>query len=145
MNIFNRLIDYLNQSRLSWLLKAEAFRYLIAGGTAFLVLMLVLIFLVEIFEVNEVLATAIALICATPVNYLLQKKFVFRSQAPVGNSFIIYCVVTVATMMLNVQLFYLLIKYTDIHYTVAQLMTTAFIVVVNYFVNRHLTFSQVLK
>ncbi len=145
MNLIGRLLDWVCQSKYALLLKSEVVRYLIAGGTAFLVLMIVLIFLVEVFTVNEVVATAIALICATPVNYSLQKKFVFRSQAPVGNSFIIYCVVTVATMVLNVQLFYLLVKYTPLHYTLAQLITTAFIVILNYFVNRHLTFSHATK
>ena len=145
MNYLDRLIDWANQSRYAWLLRSEAFRYLIAGGTAFVVLMIVLILLVELFNFNEVLATAIGLICATPVNYSLQKRFVFRSQAPVGKSFVIYCVVTVATMMLNVELFYLILKYSGLHYTVCQIITTAVIVVLNYFVNRHLTFSQALK
>ena len=145
MIAINRLIDWLHQSQYAWLLRSEVFRYLIAGGTAFIVLMLVLIFLVEVFSMNEVLATAIGLICATPVNYSLQKRFVFRSKAPVGKSFVIYCVVTGATMLLNVELFYLILKYSGLHYTVSQLLTTAIIVVLNYFVNRHLTFSHALK
>jgi putative flippase GtrA len=145
MSYINRAIDWANQSQYAWLLRSEVFRYLISGGTAFVVLMVVLIFLVEVFSVGEVLATAIGLICATPVNYNLQKRFVFRSQAPVGKSFVIYCVVTIATMLLNVEFFYLILKYTDIHYTIAQVITTGIIVVLNYFVNRHLTFSHALK
>ena len=145
MNYINRIIDWVSQSRYAWLLKSEVFRYLIAGGTAFVVLMVVLIFLVEVFAMNEVLAAAIGLLCATPVNYSLQKRFVFRSQAPVGKSFVIYCVVTAATMMLNVELFYLILKYSGLHYTVSQFITTAIIVVLNYIVNRHLTFSHAVK
>ena len=145
MSYIDQVIDWATQSKYGWLLKSEVFRYLVAGGTAFVVLMVVLIFLVEVFAMNEVLATAIGLICATPVNYSLQKRFVFRSQAPVGKSFVIYCTVTIATMMLNVELFYLILKYSGLHYTVSQFLTTAIIVVLNYFVNRHLTFSHAIK
>ena len=145
MKIINNTIDWVNQSQYAWLLKSEVFRYLISGGTAFLVLMLVLIFLVEVFNFNEVLATAIGLLCATPVNYLLQKRFVFRCQAPAGKSFVIYCVVTIATMMLNVELFYLILKYSGRHYTICQAITTGIIVVLNYIVNRHFTFSPAVK
>lgn len=145
MKIINRTIDWIGQSQFAWLLKSEVFRYLIAGGTAFVVQMLVLIFLVEFFSFNEVLATAIGFLCATPVNYLLQKRFVFRCHAPAGKSFVVYCVVTIVTMMLNVELFYLMLKYSGLHYTVCQVITTAIIVVLNYIVNRHLTFSPAVK
>lgn len=145
MHFFNELIDWATQSKYGWLLKSEVFRYLIAGGSAFVVLMCVLVFLVEVFNMNEVLATAISLICATPVNYTLQKRFVFRCHAPMGKSFVIYCMVTIATMMLNVELFYLIYKYSGLHYTVAQFITTGIIVVLNYVVNRYLTFSPALK
>ncbi len=145
MKYLDCMIDRAGRSPYGWMLKSEALRYLLAGGTAFLVLMLVLISLVELFGVNEVMATALALACATPVNYSLQKRFVFRSHAPVGKSFIIYCVVTIVTMIMNVQFFYFILKYTDLHYTLAQILTTAIIVIINYFVNRHLTFSQVMK
>ena len=145
MKFIDQTIDWVNQSQYAWLLKSEVFRYLIAGGSAFVVLMIVLITLVEAFNFNEVLATAIGLICATPVNYLLQKRFVFRCQAPAGKSFFVYCVVTIATMMLNVELFYLILKYSGLHYTLCQALTTAIIVVLNYIVNRHLTFSPAVK
>ncbi len=145
MKYIDQTIDWVNQSQYAWLLRSEIFRYLIAGGTAFVVLMIVLIFLVEVFNLNEVLATAIGLLCATPVNYLLQKRFVFRCQAPAGKSFLVYCLVTIATMMLNVELFYLILKYSELHYTIAQALTTIIIVILNYVINRHLTFSPAAK
>lgn len=145
MNVIQSAIDWFNQSRFAFLLKIEAVRYLISGGIAFAVQLIVLIFLVELFSVNEVLATAIGFLCATPVNYTIQKVFVFKSQASVGKSFVVYCLVTLATMAMNVQLFYLLLEYIGLHYIISQVFTTCLIVVLNYFVNRHLTFSQVLK
>lgn len=145
MKFYYQLVEWVEQSRYAWLLNTDAFRYLIAGGTAFLVMILVLTFLIEIFNVNDVLAAAMGFLCAIPVNYSLQKKFVFRSQAPVGKSFVIYCAVTAATMVLNVELFYLIIKYSGLHYIVSQGITIMIIVVLNYFVNRHFTFAHVEK
>ena len=126
----------LNQSKLG-----ELLRYGIAGGSAFLVWIGVLVFLVECFSVNETMASAVGFVCATPINYALQKRYVFKSAENMESRFIIYCVVTVASLGLNILLFWLLVNFANIHYASAQIVTAAVIVLVNYYVNRTYTFS----
>jgi putative flippase GtrA len=50
-------------------------------------------------------------------------------------------VVTVASLGLNILLFWLLVNFANIHYASAQIVTAAVIVLVNYYVNRTYTFS----
>tara|TARA_R110002096_G_scaffold265439_7_gene458952 strand:+ start:433 stop:858 length:426 start_codon:yes stop_codon:yes gene_type:complete len=134
-NLYRWLIKF-NQSKIG-----ELFRYGMAGGSAFLVWIGVLIVLVEWFGVNEIVASAAGFIAATPINYALQKRYVFKSAENIGSRFFVYCVVTVIALGLNTLLFWMMINFTNIHYTLAQIITTGVIVLVNYYVNRTYTFS----
>ena len=127
----------LNQSRLG-----EIFRYGVAGGTALTVWLGVLALMVEVFAINETLASAIGFICATPVNYTLQKVYVFKSSANISSSFSIYCAITVTTLAINTFLFWLILTYSNLHYTLVQIITTVFIVLLNYYANRTFTFAS---
>jgi putative flippase GtrA len=131
-----RWLVVFNQSKLG-----ELFRYGMVGGTAFLIWIFVLVFLVELFGVDEVLASAIGFIIATPINYILQKLYVFKAAANLGSRFYVYCVITVAALGVNIMLFWVLMNATNIHYTLAQIITATVIMFMNYYVNRTYTFS----
>ncbi len=119
---------------------SELFRYLLAGGAALLVHLLVLSVLVEIFEIDKIVASAVGFICATPVNYILQKIYVFKSTAKLISSFSIYCIITILTLILNTILFWLLLSMLSLHYTIIQVVTVFIIFNLNYYLNRNFTF-----
>ncbi len=116
-------------------------RYIVGGGLAFLVHLAVLSFMVEAFNQDETLSSAVGFLCAVPVNFLIQYRFVFRSQAQMSHAFAKYCIITVATLGLNTLMFWLLVTVPQVHYLVAQLLTTATVLVVNFFANRSITFA----
>ncbi len=137
MLYLERWLIAFSQSRIG-----ELFRYGIAGSIAVLVHLLVLAVLVEVWAVNETLASAIGFICATPVNYILQKKYVFNSSAKLITSFSIYCIITISTLMLNTILFWTLSTVTNWHYVSVQVITITIIFILNYYLNRNITFSN---
>ncbi len=120
----------------------ELLRYLVTGSIALLLHLLVLYFLVENFKLDKTFASGVGFVCATLVNYFLQKTFVFKSSVNLVSSFAIYCAITVSTLILNVALFWLLSNATDMHYLFVQIVTTVVIFVLNYYLNRNVTFMQ---
>jgi len=120
----------------------ELLRYLLAGSIAFLVHLSMLAMLVEIFLVEETLASGIGFVFAAPVNYTLQKVYVFKSSVNTVTSFSIYCMVTTVTLILNVILFWILSSATNFHYFLVQIVTTVAIFILNYYLNRNITFMQ---
>ncbi|MEM7501080.1 MAG: GtrA family protein [Pseudomonadota bacterium] len=119
----------------------KALRYLVAGGTATLVHLAVLAVLVESFGWGELVSTSIGFLCAIPVNFHLQRTWVFKSNGPYVNEFTKYLLVTVSTFLLNGLIFALLHSQLGIQYLVAQLMTTAVVLLANFTINFFFTFS----
>jgi putative flippase GtrA len=120
----------------------QLLRYVLAGGTALATHLAVMWIAVEVFAVAKVLASAIGFLSAISVNYLLQYRFVFGSEASKMASFILYTAVTLLTMALNVVVFSLLLALSPAHYLLIQSFTTAVVFLVNFSVNRSVTFNH---
>ena len=117
--------------------------YLASGGTAVLVWYAVLIGLVELFDTNKTLASVIGFAVGMPVNYILQRRFVFKASGPDRLYFPRYVAVTLATMGLNALMFWSLVEVVGLNYLVGQTISTGLVVVVNYLVNRTYTFAKI--
>jgi putative flippase GtrA len=116
-------------------------KYVISGGTAVLVHMLLLLGFVELLGLHKVLATTIGFAVGSAVNYTLQYHFVFRSTCPHLHSVFKYVVVTTAMLGLNSLLFWFLITSLALWYMAAQALTISIIFLLNFVVNRSFTFS----
>jgi putative flippase GtrA len=116
-------------------------KYVISGGTAVLVHMLLLLGFVELLGLHKVLATTIGFAVGSAVNYTLQYHFVFRSTCPHLHSAFKYVVVTTAMLGLNSLLFWVLITSLALWYMAAQALTISIIFLLNFLVNRSFTFS----
>lgn len=112
-----------------------------AGSIAAATHLVVLVGLTEMVGLAESLASAIGFCCATPVNYLLQHRYVFSSKALHRKAFSRYLAVTLATLGLNVALFYVLLKAVNLHYVVIQIFVIGVLFVVNFLINRTYTFA----
>lgn len=117
-------------------------RYGFAGGTSVLTHLAVLTALVELASFDKTLASTIGFLCAIPVNYLLQHRFVFFRSGRHGRFFVRYVTVTLAGLCLNAALFLLGIKVFGFHYVATQIAVIGVIFVLNFFVNRSFTFSD---
>jgi len=117
-------------------------RYTLAGGAAVVTHLAVLSLLVELTPINKMLASAIGFVCAIPVNYLLQHRFVFHSSGTHGIRFVRYIVVTLSTMILNVLSFWILAEILIVYYVTAQLLTMGLVFTMNFVLNRTYTFAD---
>jgi putative flippase GtrA len=117
-------------------------RYTLAGGAAVVTHLVILSLLVELTTINKTLASAIGFACAIPVNYLLQRRFVFHSSDAHGILFVRYILVTLSTMTLNALSFWILAEALMIHYVTAQIITTALVFAMNFILNRFYTFNN---
>lgn len=113
-----------------------------AAGFALLVHLSILVILVQYLDVDETLASALGFICAVPVNFYLQRRFVFVSKVDLLRSFATYLAITFIGLGLNTIVFWLLTEWTELHYTLVQIVTTLAISVFNFVANRTYSFSM---
>jgi len=128
-----------------WIYTHSAFRYVVSGGTAAVVHFLVLTALVELFGVNPTLATSIGFVLASIVNYTLQYHWTFDADGPHHVMFTRYASVTAVTLSINAGLFWTFTNIFDIHYLIAQVISTGLMVIVNYLINKHFTFVSLAE
>lgn len=117
-------------------------RYGASGGLAAATHLGVLILLVEVAGAPETPASAAGFACATPVNYLLQHRFVFRSSRHHAAAFPRYVGITLATLALNTAVFWCLADLLGIFYVLSQILTIGLVVPVNFVLNRTVTFPR---
>lgn len=120
----------------------QACRYGLSGGAAAATHLAVLIVLVEAFGLPATPASAAGFACATPVNYLLQHRYVFHSATQHGVAFPRYLGVTLGTLALNTLVFWLLADVLGLFYVASQVITIGVIVPVNFLLNRVFTFAS---
>jgi putative flippase GtrA len=116
--------------------------YGLSGSAAAATLLLVLIVLTELGNVPSTLASALAFVCALPVNYILQHRFVFNKSSGHILFFTRYVTVTLLTLALNTCLFWMLTELGGIFYVASQVITLGLVVPVNFVANKMFTFAD---
>jgi putative flippase GtrA len=115
-------------------------RYFLVGCFAAAVWFAVMIVGVEAFAVRKPIASTIGFLVAVLVNYALQRRITFASEArhlrAAPSFFAGACLMAVV----NLALFSLLSGY--INYVVAQVLTTMAVFLLNYEFNRRYTFRR---
>ena len=117
-------------------------RYIISGWIAATVHFALLFFLVEWQSLNPTLASALGFTAAIFVNYSLQYYWTFSVSGPHRTFFLRYLSVTMLTLGINTLLFWTLNAVMEIHYTIAQVVATGVVVIVNFAINQRYTFSS---
>ncbi|HVL58777.1 MAG TPA: GtrA family protein [Burkholderiaceae bacterium] len=115
-------------------------RYFFFGSCAVGVNLVVLTLLIEGFGVYRTVASVCGFLTSVAVNFLLQRRYTFRSNTPLRTGGALFLGFALATLALNTLIFDLLSRH--IHYLPAQ-MTAAFLMfLVNYQLNRRFTFRR---
>lgn len=122
--------------------QSPVFKYLISGGTAAAVQYVILIGLVEIYNVDPFIATFIGLTVATFVNYPLQYYWTFSNYVPHTSAFPKYILVTSIAYSVNLFCFWLLEEILGVNYIISQMIATCVALVINFIVNSRYTFSD---
>lgn len=122
-------------------------RYIISGGTAFLVHMGVLILQMEYapIKIDPTLATTIAFSIACIVNYIIQYHWTFKATGSHKRFFGRYIFVTLITMCLNAGLFWYFHEEMHLPYIFSQLIATGLVFITNFIINYFYTFKKTAK
>jgi putative flippase GtrA len=115
-------------------------RYFTSGFIATISHFAVLVFLVEFFFTNPLVASVVGFIVAVVVNYLFQYHWTFRCSGPFAHTFVRYLIVTIFMLLLNTALFWILHYSYTIPYVVAQALVTGVVFLCNFSINKHYTF-----
>jgi len=113
-------------------------RYFFFGSLAVGVNVVVLTLLVEALDVHKTLASCTGFLASVCTNFVLQRRFTFRSSTPIGSGATKFLAFAIVTLAVNVALFDFLSRF--IHYVPAQLAATLLMFLVNFQLNRRFTF-----
>lgn len=117
--------------------------YIVSGGTAGVVNLIVLYILTEYGHVYYVASEAFAFSAAFFVSFGMQKFLTFkdRSVSRVHAQLGRYLIVMLANLASNTALLFLLVRYGHVWYVLAELAVTALLACVSYFIYQHWIFS----
>ena len=132
-------------SRSERMVYRQFIRFFISGSTALAVHLAVLALLVELHATNETLASGIGFLVAVVVNYTIQHRWVFEAEGNHSAHLPRYLLVTFITFAANLGLFWVALNLVGLWYPVAQVLTTGFIFILNFILNRQFTFKSTNK
>lgn len=101
-----------------------------------------LYFLVTSLAIHPVAASTAGAVLGAVINYTLNYRFTFRSARKHQEALPRFLAIAATGLALNTVLMWLLVEYLRVHYLIAQIITTGFVLVWNYFGNRQWTFPK---
>ena len=115
-------------------------RYFVFGSIAATLQILLLFLLVQYGEVQEHLASEIALLIAISVNYFLQRRFTFASSARHFLALPSFVIISLLASILNLSFFSLLLQH--VNYIAAQCISLFAIFILNFTVSSRFVFRK---
>ncbi|MDR0866654.1 MAG: GtrA family protein [Candidatus Symbiothrix sp.] len=115
----------------NWLI--QFIRYFFVGGIAAIVNFLFLFIFTDIFNLYYLLSNVLAFIFGLITNYVLSKKFVFRTD--VGNKkieFLTYGLIGVIGLIFDTGLLYFFTSITGLYYLVSKILSTVIVFIWNF-------------
>lgn len=139
--------DYLLKwnARIEALLGAGTYRllrYLISGGTAAASNVLFLFLLVHFAVIHYLLASVIAFLMSAVVSFTMQKFWTFQDTVMknLRTQFGRYLIALLTNLCVNTLLMYLFVEKMGMWYVYAQILTTAIVAVIGYFIYKYFVF-----
>ena len=126
----------------SSVLENKFVRFLIVGGIATLIQYSALIWTVERWHWNAVLASSFGYVLSASANYLLNYYFTFRSDNQHGVAAIRFAIIAGAGFALNALLMELLAVMLHFPYVLAQVLATVGTLIWNYWANSKWSFGR---
>lgn len=109
-------------------------RFAITGGLAALVDLVGLKTLVDLVGIDYLIATVIAYALAIIVNFSMQKFWVFvdKENSKVARQFSQFLALSLANLVINAFLMYLLVDIVGVYYLLAQTLILVFLTIINW-------------
>lgn len=116
--------------------------YAAVGAIGTLAHFIILTFLVEILSVNIVFASTSGFIVGAFINYFLNYKYVFKSDAQHKISMSKFMLVAFFGMLANAGIMNFLVVTMILYYLLAQIISTIAVLLMNYTINYLWTFKN---
>jgi putative flippase GtrA len=122
------------------LFKLRAFRFIVSGGTATLVTLLLLYFFIDVLHMWYLSASVIAYIVGFTVSFILQKLFTFNdfTRKPIPKQTLIYFSVQLSNLCLNTFLMYVCVELLKMHYILSQIILAGIVALYSFFIYRYI-------
>src|SRR3989338_6081214 len=119
-------------------------RFLIAGGSAFAVNIVVLYTLTDILHVYYLISTVIAFMVSFCVSFILQKFWTFRdhSRDQMHVQMSLYLGMQLGNLVLNAALMYAFVENLHLWYILPQAIISIGLAITSFFINRAYIFKQ---
>jgi putative flippase GtrA len=116
-------------------------KFLLVGICATTIQYVVLMALVELVHVRAVIASTAGFVIAATVNYALNRRFTFESNAKHATAVPKFLIVALLGVAMNAAVVGWFETYTTIHYLLAQACATLIVLLWNFTVNALWTFK----
>ena len=122
---------------------ARILKFLISGGSAAVVDLGLLYLLTDVFHVWYLLSAVLAFMAAFAVSFSLQKFWTFSNHDldVIHRQLAMYLALALVGLGINTVSMYFLVDHAGLHYLGAQILTSAFIAIGNFFAYTHLIFK----
>ena len=101
-----------------------------------------LVLLVEMLGVNSVAASTAGATLGALVNYVLNRRYTFRSEKRHREALTKFLVIAASGLALNASFMLIFVETLGLYYLVAQVLSTGLVLVWNFIGNRFWTFSD---
>lgn len=126
------------------LLRKELFlkfmKYSFVGCISTLIYFLSVFVLVEFFDKDPLLGSAISFIIMTYISFLLNKKFTFESDFS-HKKLLRFLIVSTVGFILNFLIMFTMVNVLSFHYSIGELVTILVIPLINFTLNNYWTFK----
>ena len=115
-------------------LAIQVFRFLLVGGTVFLVDFVLMMLLKEAFGLHPMWATAISFILSNILNYFLSVRFVFPTDESRGRAALVtvFLLLAAVGLGLNQLIMWLMNDRLGVDYRLAKIVSAAVVAVYNF-------------
>lgn len=122
-------------------LNTEVFRYFLGGGSTFLIDLTLYSILTRIFLLDIFSSRAISITAAIIYNFLVYKRFVFRSNSKRHIEKLKYLLVISFTASINFSIMYILVKVLNFYDLISLIIGTASVIILNFIGHKFWTFK----
>ena len=118
-------------------MKEELFKFLIAGGSCFIIELIILYSLTEFIGFNYLTSSAIAFTVAVVINYIMCVRWVFETnKKQTLTTKLIFITTSLAGLGINQLCMWLFVEFLDVYYMLAKIFATAIVTIWNFITKR---------
>ena len=120
----------------------QVFRYVLAGGLAYIADYSSLIIFTEFFKIYYLMSAAAAFLLGSMASYVLNVAWVFDKRT-FNNRYLeisIFCLIAVVGLFLNQYCIWFFTENVKLHYLYSKIIATMVVFVVNFFARKYVLF-----